>query len=522
MSPHADAHVAPNAGPKPRRIAVFIPIVVLLAIVGVLGWSVWPMLAPTREVRVAQAVFDRVAFEPPSTTDEEQPNPPDVPTVQAPGWLEAEPFYVAATALADGVVDTVNALEGQRVERGQIVATMIAEDSEIRLRRAEAELTAAQAALATARAERAAAQRNWDEPVQLERAAAAGAAALDEAQAELDRLPSLIASARATLRRLEEASTRVARSVERGATNELEGIIAEQRAVAQRAEVDALEAQRAVLEARVARLRADLKAAQRDLELRIEDRRRLDTATAGVTRAKAAVQTARASRDEAALELERMVIRAPITGYVQERLRVPGDKLVRMADDRESAHILHIYDPERLRVRVDVPLADASHVFVGQRCEVVVEVLPDRVFAGEVLRTTHEADLQKNTLEIHVKVIDPEPVLRPEMLTRVKFLPPEREPGAADEPREGDARVLVPVGAVEERSGAARVWLVTQRRSGRGVVEPRSVTVVSAQDGWATVTGDLRPGALVAMGAEGLRTGERVTLRGGDDSGGAP
>ena len=147
-------------------------------------------------------------------------------------------------------------------------------------------------------------------------------------------------------------------------------------------------------------------------------------------RARAVVARATARRDQDKLRLERMVIRAPITGLVQRRLKVPGDKIMLGMDDPLSAHLLHLYDPERLQVRVDVPLADAAGVFVGQRCEIVVDILPDVVFVGDVTRITHEADLQKNTLQVKVRVIDPDPVLKPEMLTRVRFLaeggPPQR------------------------------------------------------------------------------------------------
>jgi RND family efflux transporter MFP subunit len=493
---------------------MLVPLSVLLAVVGVIAWSAWPLLRPAREIEVVQAVFDSSAppTRAPSSTAADAPGKKrDIPTVQAAGWLEAEPFYVAATALADGVVETVHVLEGEYVEQGEVVARLIAEDSEIRLRRAEADLRRARAMLASARAEAAAAQASWDEPVELDRALASSRAAIAESEAELARLPSRIAAARATLERLEEEAARVRRSTDRGAGTEFESIVAQQREAAQRAEVAALEGSRAVLEARVDRLRAESRAAERNLELRIEDRRRLDAARASVATAQAAVDHAEAARDEAALELERMTIRAPITGYVQKRFKVPGDKAVRRMDDPESAHIAHLYDPEQLRVRVDVPLADASHIFIGQPCEVIAEVLPNRVFEGEVLRTTHEADLQKNTLEIHVKVSDPAPTLRPEMLTRVKFLPPSGEDAnQAKDSGESITRVRVPKQALTPSGD--RVWLVKQRRNGRGTLAPTPVRVEAREGDWATVSGQIRPGDLLAIGVDRPREGERVVI----------
>jgi HlyD family secretion protein len=314
------------------------------------------------------------------------------------------------------------------------------------------------------------------------------------------------------LKRLEEETIRIRRSASRGATSEFELIAAEQREIAQRADLATLELREPLLSARVERLRSELRGAERALELRIEDRRRLESAEAGVARAEAAAAQSRAALDAARLELDRMSVRAPVSGFVQQRLKVPGDKVGRAVDDRESIHILHLYDPSKIQVRVDVPLADASFVGVGQPCEVIVEVLPDRVFRGVVTRATHEADLQKNTLQFKVGVLDPDPVLRPEMLTRVKFLgSDETSPGASGTGSDAD-RVRVPESALETTGDRTRVWLVADRRSGRGALASRVVRVLSVDDGWATIAGDLRPGALIAVDPVDPEEGQAVTF----------
>ena len=349
------------------------------------------------------------------------------------------------------------------------------------------------------------------------------AAALAESEAELARLPSRIDSAVATLARLDEELERIEASTAMGATNEFEVIVARQRAAAQRADVAALRAQDRVLSARVERLRAELRAAERDLDLRIEDQRRLNAATAALRRADAEAARARVDRDEAALELERMVIRAPSAGAVQRRMKVPGDKVVRMMDDPHSAHLVHLYDPSRLQVRVDVPLADAARVSVGQICDIVVEVLPDRTFRGEVLRITREADLQKNTLQVKVGVLDPDPILRPEMLTRVRFLSEASRPGpeAGGVPGSAEALVRIPAAALDERGATPRVWMVTARERSRGVLASRQVRVVTRSDAWITVAGDVAPGALLALDMAAPRDGEHVVIRSLEQAGDA-
>ena len=69
-----------------------------------------------------------------------------------------------------------------------------------------------------------------------------------------------------------------------------------------------------------------------------------------------------------------------------------------------------------------MPLADAANLSTGQKAKARCSLLPDKVFEGEVTRITGEADLQRNTLQAKVRIIDPSDQLRPEMLCRVEFM----------------------------------------------------------------------------------------------------
>ncbi|MFG0241793.1 MAG: efflux RND transporter periplasmic adaptor subunit [Phycisphaerales bacterium JB054] len=508
---------SPDQPPRRSRLAIILPVAVLLATVGIAAWSAWPTFRPVPTVSVAQAVFDRSSLASEATeqaTPDTQPAAGRGVTVQAPGWLEADPYFVAATALADGIVETVDVLEGDTVTKGQPVAHLVAEDSELRLADAAAALQAAIANVASAQADLAAAQTDWDEPVERERAVATMKAALAEAEAELAQLPSRTEAASAILAQLQEEYDRVEQSVARGAASDIEAFTLRQRVASQRATVNSLLATQPILEARVDRFAAELQAAERNLQLRTEERRRLDAMKAAAASAEAALSRARVARDEAKLELDRMVVRAPIDGIVQRRFKVPGDKVMLGMDSPHSSHIAHLYDPAKLQVRVDVPLADAAHLFVGQRCEVIVEVLPDTTFAGEVTIVTHEADLQKNTLQAKVRVIDPSPLLRPEMLTRVKFLPRNASAARPDTPSAPGAsastRVLVPEHAVLQHAGTPHVITVRNRQGDRGRTARTPVEVLSAADGWATILAAIQPGDLLVLDAGDLADGTAV------------
>lgn len=496
--------------PRRSRVAILVPATVVSLTALLILAAAWPTVRPVREVRVTQALFEQAAEPTPSDRAARAEN---TPTVQAAGWLEAEPYITAVPALADGVVETVPVLEGDYVERGAVVATLVDDDARLALARAEAELSGARSEVELARAELAAAQTDWDRPVELERRVANARAVLAEAEGELARLPSLVESARATLIRYEEELRRAEQAFDRRVATDLEIVVARQRAEAQRADLRALQAQDEVLRAKIAQASAESAAATESLELRVADRLRLSSAKATLARAQADLDRAAAARDEAALRMDRMTVRTPVSGYVQRRLKAPGDKAVLMMDDPASAQIVHLYDPARLQVRVDVPLADAAHVSLGQRCEVIVEVLPGTSFAGRVLRITHEADLQKNTLQVKVAVEKPSPLLKPEMLTRVRFLgsgPGERTGSTGTEP---GSRVRVPRQALDTSAGDTRLWLVADRRASRGVARPVRVTVSQEDGDWATVTGGIQPGALLIADPSGLGPNQPVAIR---------
>jgi multidrug efflux pump subunit AcrA (membrane-fusion protein) len=140
-----------EAEPPPPRRAVFIVTASVAALIlALLGWTLRDVLRPMHEVAVVQAVFGRQSESPAASDQSPEGRFESVrarPTVQAPGWLEADPFYTACSALADGVIESIDVLEGERVEAGQVVARLVAEDAQIALRRAEADLAAAEAAL---------------------------------------------------------------------------------------------------------------------------------------------------------------------------------------------------------------------------------------------------------------------------------------------------------------------------------------------------------------------------------------
>lgn len=369
---------------------------------------------------------------------------------QASGWIEPDPLPVKATALVDGVIDVVHVLEGQQVAKGEPLATLIDADAKLALAAAE------------------------QQHRMLVSGRASHLAAIDAAKKKLENV---------------KAQCEATSTLEQEAADRHERIKNLRRAVSA-AEIVAT---RLALErAKAGCLAAKAMADEAEAEVR---RLELDTHTKDDEIAAAAVAV-----DQAKLALVRTRIVSPIDGRVLRLAAAPGQKKMLLMDDPDSSTIAILYQPERLQVRVDVPLADAARLSVGQQTKVRCSLLPDKAFNGEVTRITGEADLQRNTLQAKVRIADPIDQLRPEMLCRVEFLGSDAGPAAAG----GALATWVPQAALTNGS----VW-VADPESNR--VAKRAVQASSeTRDGHVRIVDGLNPGEQVVLSPANLREGQRV------------
>ena len=426
--------------PKPRRhwmSRVVLPLLLLVAVAAMLLATAWSSIMPAPTAEVAVARLREVE------TDVIEDDPLDESAViQAPGWVEAEPYSVYAGALAEGVVEDVLVLEGDTVTKGQPVAQLVADEAAIALRQQEAVLQRTRADERNAQAALAVIEARTD-------AARSGAAALAD---EHERKTALISSG-------------------------------------------------AVAEGPVERLFHRLNAARAQVQELVAS---TDVARVAVDLAAATTAKAVAERDLAALRLDRMTVRSPIDGVVIERLISPGS-VVRFGNGEHASHVVHLYDPTKLQVRADVPLADAAMVGAGQPAEIVVDLLPDTVFTGEVLRFVHRADLQKNTVEAKVRINAPSPLLKPDMLARVRILPAagKGETGL----RQRVQRVMVPAEAVVD----GHVWVLEGSDGELGAAARRSVRAGNVMvDGWIELIDGVRPGERILLDATNINAGDMI------------
>lgn len=429
-----------------RRLTFLLPVGIAAGFVVLFLLLFRDRLLPATEVNVspAIAVEDASAKSPSAATSGRL-------LFQASGWVEPDPLPVNVTALIDGIVDQVHVLEGQSVKKGDLIATLIADDTRI--------------ALDSAKAEEEMAKSSFDAhcvliQITLEKLHAEQALLLAN-QADAD-------EATDRLRRLEQAA---ASSIELDRINaRFEKSRRESALIARKAKVEEMNHE-------VIRLGHE----------------------AVAMRAKA--NAAAAMREKAELDHSRTRITAPADGRVLRLAAAPGQKKMLNMDEMDSSTIAVLYDPAHLQVRVDVPLADAAGLGVGQKAKIRCNLLPDTVFEGEVTRITGEADLQRNTLQAKVRITNPDDRLRPEMLCRVEFL--ETSTPSAAAPTSTAIAVYIPEAALSGNT----VWVCdpeTKRAA------KRTVTPSAARENLHRIDDGILPGEWVILNPAGLRENQRL------------
>ncbi|MFM7050911.1 MAG: efflux RND transporter periplasmic adaptor subunit [Planctomycetota bacterium] len=425
--------------------------------------------------------------------------------LQAPGWIEPAPFATDVPALRAGTVSEVLVLEGARVARGDAVARLDDAAERVALRLADAEVSAADAAVDLAAATLAAAERTLTLATDAARALRVAEAEVGEAAAMVARAAAEFTEADAMHRDARDAYERKSLLVATGGAAEGEVRRLGLQADALRAKLEAVRAEGTAREARLAAAIATRDAASVVLRGRVEETRARDEARASLAAAKATRDARSAMRDAAALALERSTVVAPCDGTVLVRHARPGSRA------GGEMPVLTLYEPASLQVRCDVPLRDAARLSIGLRAEIRVDALGDRVFAGRVTRIVPLGDLQKNTVQCKVAIESPDEALKPDMLARVRIL--DAAHGADGGAARGAEGVLAPEDALR-RLEDGRVQVLVAVPDGRAArTELREIALGPARaNGWVEVSRGLSAGDRVVTDAT-VGPGERIAPR---------
>src|SRR5262245_58074986 len=143
--------------------------------------------------------------------------------------------------------------------------------------------------------------------------------------------------------------------------------------------------------------------------------------------AAADLELAKADAAKAKWRLDNCTIRAPISGTILTKKAEEGN-VVNPIVMNGSYSLCEMADLSDLEVELKIQERDIAKVFKGQKCKVRAEAYPDRVYDGLVSRLMPIADRSQGAVPVRVKIrvpADEEGVyLKPEMGAIVSFLKP--------------------------------------------------------------------------------------------------
>jgi len=133
-------------------------------------------------------------------------------------------------------------------------------------------------------------------------------------------------------------------------------------------------------------------------------------------RVSAELQAQQAAYDLARLDLEYTDIRAPISGYVSERLVRVGN-LVKLHDP-----VYHITSYDPLLAVLHVPERELSVLRPDLEVTMMLDAWPGEVFSGEITRISPVIDPGTGTFRVTARVSDRGKMLKPGLFGRVEIL----------------------------------------------------------------------------------------------------
>jgi cobalt-zinc-cadmium efflux system membrane fusion protein len=179
-------------------------------------------------------------------------------------------------------------------------------------------------------------------------------------------------------------------------------------------------------------------------------------------------------------------IRAPFAGEIIERTAVQG-AMVEMGKP-----LFTLADTTALWAMLNIPETQIGRVHVGQKVDLTVESLPDRVFTGRLTWLSSGVDERTRLARGRVELANTDGILKARMFARARILTASSA-GA----------VLVPESALQSVAGTVVVFV----KSGADLFEARAVQLGARQHGQVHVVAGLQlTDEVVVSGAFALKS----------------
>jgi HlyD family secretion protein len=352
--------------------------------------------------------------------------------LNATGYIvAAHKIQVAAKVI--GKVKFIGVEKGDRVREGDILVRLEDDEYQAHLQQARGQLASLQARLEEA--------LNGSRPEEVAQAVAnveSAKADLQNAKVTLDRAKSLVAENVAPRQSLDDAQARYDSALQR--VNALQKTYELVRIGPRKEQIDALRGQLEQMKGMVA---------------------------------------------FAETNLANTIIRAPVTGTILERGVEKGEFVTTsfVGERGAKGYVVTMADLNDLEAELDISQNDFAKLRAGQRGIVNTDAFPDRKYDGFIKEISPEANRQKATVQVKVKITKPDEYLRPEMNASVAFVSDEN-PKTTTTEAPAKPVVLVPAAAIKD--GAVFVLLdgkALRRAVKTGAVSPQGVRVEQGLNG---------------------------------------
>ncbi len=232
----------------------------------------------------------------------------------------------------------------------------------------------------------------------------------------------------------------------------------------------------------------------------------LDVSENALLVAQATLNHAMAEIAYARFNVDQCKITSPINGVVLKKYRELGDTINYGGDIQAgggTTDIVQLADTGDIRVEADISENDIAKVEMGMPATVVLDAYPEQNFDARVAKIYPEADRQKGTLKVEVKILKPDlTIVRPEMSAKITFMA-----AAASSPQQ--PIIVIPKNTAIKSSRGTFVWTISG-----GVARRVPILIGRELETGLEVKGGLAGGeSIIVSPPDNLHDGELVMAK---------
>jgi HlyD family secretion protein len=209
-------------------------------------------------------------------------------------------------------------------------------------------------------------------------------------------------------------------------------------------------------------------------------------------------------------QLDATVIRAPVSGTILERTAEKGELVTSQfasgAEGGPRGSVVALADLDDIQVELDIAQDDFAKLSPKQEGIVTLDAFKDRSYKGEIAEMSPEANRQKATVQVKVKILKPDSYLRPEMNATVQFKAKASDDKGASAKQ---TYIFVPTAALRDKDGKKFVLLAFNSKALR-----REVHVQGQRSGGYLVDSLVGGESVITAGPADLQDGQKIRIKG--------